>query len=157
MSGKGGNQNIQGRESFQTWEQLRASKAMDLDFQDHTTPTGPILQILPAEPGWEAVYYVFDSVQKKIVTKRLPLACWAVVLSGEVDEYRFFVIGMVRRGPELISLTEEFADGETPVGEVPLTFLGYNYPNCETFWDKLAEVTYREGKHKRHEKQEASE
>jgi hypothetical protein len=64
---------------------------------------------------------------------------------------------MVRRGPELISLVEEFADGETPVGEVPPTFLGYSYPNCETFWDELAVVTYRERKHKRHEKQESSE
>ena len=140
-----------GTHAFPNIEAIK-SKTMDLDFHDHTTPMGRILQILPAEPGWEAVYCVYNSVQKKIATKRLPLACWAVVQGGEVDESRFFVIGMVRHGSALISLAEECADGETQAGELPPTFLGYNYPKCETFWDELAEVTYRDRKQKRHEK-----
>jgi len=64
---------------------------------------------------------------------------------------------MVRHGSKLISLIDEFDTGETPVGELLPTFLGYNYPNCETYWDELAEETYRERKQERQEKQESAE
>ena len=129
---------------------------MHPDFHDHISSTGPVLQLLPAEPGWEAVYCSYDVDQQKVVTKRLPLACWAVVESKVVDEHRFLLIGMVRHGPKLISLTEEFDDGKTPAGEVLPIFLGYSYPNCETPWDELAEEAYRERKQKPCGKRESS-
>ena len=130
---------------------------MDADFHNHTSSTGPILQILPAEPRWEAVYATYDVDQKKMVTMRLPLACWAVIESKVANKHDFLLIGMVRHGSKLISLIDEFDTGETPVGEPLPTFLGYSYPNCETNWDELAEETYRERKQERQEKQESSE
>ncbi len=130
---------------------------MDADFHDHTSSTGPVLQILPAEPGWEAVYGAYDVDQKKMVTMRLPLACWAVIESEGATKHGFLLIGMVRHGSKLISLIDEFDTGETPAGALHPTFLGYSYPNCETYWDELAEETYRERKQEHQEKQESSE
>ena len=130
---------------------------MDANFHNYTSSTEPILQILPAEPGWEAVYAVYDVDQKQMVTMRLPLTCWAVIEGKVVNKPSFLLIGMVRHGSKLISLTDEFDTGETPAGELLPTFLGYSYPNCETHWDELAEKTYREHKQKRQEKQESSD
>lgn len=121
---------------------------MDTDFLDHTSSTGPILQLLPAEPGWEAVYAAYDVDQEKMVTMRLPLACWAVIDSKGMNKHSFLLIGMVRHGSKLIPLVDEFDHGEIPAAELRPTFLGYSYPNCETDWNELADETYQERKQK---------
>lgn len=93
----------------------------------HTYTMYRIIQIMPAQPKWEAV---FVSDEEDGGMKRVPLICWALVetLSSEQRQ----VIGMTPRdsAPELMYV--DWGD-----------FLGYNYPGCDIDWEATAKA-YRE-------------
>lgn len=94
---------------------------------------GNILQIIPPQPGWEAVYAEIYYKGKGASFTKIPLNCWAVV-EAKVEKnnsgYGTVVVGM------LVTVTNssvlDFADSMEG-------FLGYNYPGCDLNWHLEAE------------------
>lgn len=87
---------------------------------------GNVLQIMPAQPAWEAVYVVPKNQRIKMSYSTKPLNCWAVVEFKSSDQQSFstVVVGMVAVEDSQVL---DFAD---IVGD----FLGYNYPGCNINW-----------------------
>lgn len=81
---------------------------------------GEILQIIPASPGWEAVYSSPFEQGPFYLTQ--PVVCWAVV-----EHHPTAVIGMVAHHHET---------GELTFASATENFLGYNYPNCPDNWEQ---------------------
>jgi hypothetical protein len=81
-----------------------------------------IIQVLPAQPGWEAVY-AGPFVEGPVYYTQ-PVICWAVVEHKESS-----VMAMVPRleSGELAFVTESN------------NFLGYNYPGCDENWGQQAQ------------------
>jgi len=95
---------------------------------------GDILQITPAQSGWEAVYAQrYKNKQSGASFHKKPLNCWAVVAVGIEGGQGFgtAVVGMVvsdnKSSPAL-----DFANGD-------VAFIGYDYPGCEVNWHFEAE------------------
>jgi len=95
-----------------------------------------ILQIIPAELGWEAVYAneqfddeknfdenVGDYVEEGGYMKE-QLVCWALVKR----DGKTVVIGMIQNTQKWQDATLAFVDEERK------NFLGYNYPGCDLDW-----------------------
>jgi hypothetical protein len=84
-----------------------------------------IIQILPAQNGWEAVFGDLTSQAVPLYFVQ-PLVCWALVKR----QFRA-VVGMVAHHRE----TGELAF----VDEIP-GFLGYNYPGCTENWSREVQL-----------------
>ncbi len=95
-----------------------------------------ILQIIPAQLGWEAVYAyeqfhdarnfdedVGDYVEEGGYAK-VQLVCWALVKRDN----KTVVVGMIQNTQEWQDATLAF------VNEERKNFLGYNYPGCDLDW-----------------------
>ena len=83
---------------------------------------GEILQIIPAAPGWEAIYgSPFESGPFYVAQ---PVVCWAVV-----ESHPTAVLGMVAHHHET---------GELIFAGDSENFLGYNFPNCAENWEREA-------------------
>ena len=95
-----------------------------------------ILQIIPAELGWEAVYAneqfddeknfdenVGDYVEEGGYMKE-QLVCWALVKR----DGKTVVIGMIQNTQKWQDATLAFVDEEGK------NFLGYNHPDCDLDW-----------------------
>jgi hypothetical protein len=88
-----------------------------------------IIQIIPAQPGWQAVYAKID---KGYRTENI--VCWALTAypSGNTS-----VVAMTMMEADAMSM---------PVAETSLVssaksgFIGYHYPGCSTDWEHLAKV-----------------
>ena len=95
-----------------------------------------ILQIIPAELGWEAVYAYkqfddernFDEDVGDYVEEggyaNVQLVCWVLVKRGG----KTVVIGMIQNTQEWQDATLAFVDEERK------NFLGYNHPECDLDW-----------------------
>src|SRR5689334_20439590 len=81
---------------------------------------GEIYQIIPAAPGWEAIYS--GPFEKGPFYIAQPLVCWAVV-----ERHPAAVIGMVAHHHET---------GELVFASASENFLGYSYPNCTENWEQ---------------------
>jgi hypothetical protein len=107
-----------------------------------------IVQIIFAQPGWEAVYayeqfddeanfdedvgdYVEDGGYAKV-----QLACWALAKR----DGKTVVVGMIQNTHEWQDATLTCADDERN------NFIGYNYPGCELDWTFKA-TAYRTPSH----------
>ena len=98
--------------------------------------SGEILQIIPAQLGWEAVYAyeqfhdeknldedVGDYVEEGGYAK-VQLVCWALVKR----DGKTVVIGMIQNTQKWQDATLAFVDEERK------NFLGYNHPDCDLDW-----------------------
>jgi len=95
-----------------------------------------ILQIIPVQRGWEAVYAYeqfddernFDEDVGDYVEEggyeKVQLACWALVKR----DGKTVVIGMIQNTQVWQDATLAFVDEERK------NFLGYNYPDCDLDW-----------------------
>ncbi|MBN9391393.1 MAG: hypothetical protein J0I20_25405 [Chloroflexi bacterium] len=83
---------------------------------------GEIFQIIPAGPGWEAIYCSPFKDGPFYIAQ--PVVCWAVV-----ESHPTAVIGMVAHHHET---------GELIFASDSDNFLGYNYPNCTENWEQEA-------------------
>ncbi len=95
-----------------------------------------ILQIIPAQLGWEAVYAYeqfdddknFDEDKGDYVEQggyaKVQLVCWALVKR----DGKTVVIGMIQNTQEWQDATLAFVDEERK------NFLGYNHPDCDLDW-----------------------
>ena len=87
--------------------------------------TAHIIQMMPAPPGWEAVWgETYEPTKDEAGFHAELIACWALVTVGE----RTVVTAML---PDLES-GELRLLSETPY------FLGYRYPHAPTNWDQRA-------------------
>jgi hypothetical protein len=95
-----------------------------------------ILQIISAQPGWEAVYAyeqfdddrnfdvdVGDYVEQGGYAK-VQLVCWALVKRAG----KTVVIGMIQNTQKWQDAALAFVDEERK------NFLGYNHPDCDLDW-----------------------
>lgn len=97
---------------------------------------GNILQILPANPGWEAVYAI-NRHKKGQNYMTVPLNCWAVVefkVNNNSREFNTIVVGMV-----IADVTSPVLDFVDKTGD----FIGYNFPGCNVDWHVQAEKYHR--------------
>jgi hypothetical protein len=84
-----------------------------------------VLQIMPAPPGWEAVWGdSYEPAKGEAGFRTELVACWALVEAGE----RRVVTAML---PDLES-------GELRILLENEYFLGYRYPSGPTNWDERA-------------------
>lgn len=87
--------------------------------------TAKILQIMPAPPGWEAVWGdSYEPAKGEAGFRTELIACWALVEAGD----RRVVTAML---PDLES-------GELRILLENEYFLGYRYPNAVTNWGERA-------------------
>ncbi len=92
---------------------------------------GNILQIMAAQPAWEAVYGVPKEAKVKDSYMMRPLNCWALVEFKGTGQpaTETIVVGMVAiEGSQVLDFVDEADE----------VFLGYNYPGCTTNWHKRA-------------------
>lgn len=87
----------------------------------HTYMLYTIVQIIPAQPGWEAVF-ALDEEDGGI--ERVPLVCWALVESSSTGRQ---VIGMTSKDGTHELMYVDWGD-----------FLGYSYPGCNIDWEEEA-------------------
>ena len=92
---------------------------------------GNILQIMPAQPSWEAVFEVPKLAREKNSFMKRPLNCWALVEfknpNAQIPET--IVVGMVvAEGSQVLAFVDDLDE----------VFIGYNYPGCDTNWHKRA-------------------
>jgi hypothetical protein len=111
-------------------------KTMYVDYHYYQPPIGRLLQLVPAEPGWYAVYGLSNrQVEQERIEKieKQRLAFWAVVQRFEYEG--IFFVGVIRKAVELMMLPETWNG---------LPFLGYGYPECEVDWEYEAERKYEQ-------------
>ena len=89
----------------------------------HTDNYGATTQIMPAAPGWKAVYAGAEEGYQTI-----PLVCWALVQWVEEGG------GTVTTG-----LIADPGSGELAYASEPDSFLGYTYPEDLSDWDARAQ------------------
>jgi hypothetical protein len=93
--------------------------------QPEEIATTKILQIMPAPPGWEAVWGdPYEPAKGEAGFRTELVACWALVEVGE----RRLVTAML---PDLES-------GELRMLDENEYFLGYRYPSASTNWNLRA-------------------
>jgi hypothetical protein len=90
-----------------------------------------ILQILPAQTGWDAVFADLTNETAPLYLVQ-PLVCWALVKRQDRA-----VVGMVAHHRKTGELA--FVDG------IP-GFLGYNYPGCTENWSKEVQLYHEREK-----------
>jgi hypothetical protein len=100
---------------------------------------GNVLQIMPTQPGWEAVFAADKNQKAKMTYFTTPLNCWAVVEFKAADSKASstLVVGMVSVEDSHVL---DFVD---VVGD----FLGYNYPGCQINWHVKAATFRNETRH----------
>jgi len=84
-----------------------------------------IVQIIPAQPGWEAVYALNEEDGG---IHRAPLVCWALVESGAAGGLRHVTGMILKHGSDELFYAEWGR------------FLGYNYPGASIDWEEEAKV-----------------
>jgi hypothetical protein len=102
-----------------------------------------ILQIIPAQGGWTAVYCQ-ESKNHQIQISNRPIICWALVEAvGETAAVRTQVRG-IEQGSNDLTVVEDLIHSEEPAGngtEPNEYFLGYNDPGAHKeseYWIKQA-------------------
>ena len=106
---------------------------MYVDYHYYQPPIGRLLQLVPAEPGWYAVYGLSNRQVEQERIEKQHLAFWAVVQRFEYEG--IFFVGVIREAVELMMLPETWHG---------LPFLGYGYPDCEVDWEYEAERKYEQ-------------
>ena len=101
-----------------------------------------ILQIIPAELGWEAVYAYeqfhdernFDEDRGDYIEEggysKTQLICWALVKRNG----KTVVVGMIQNNMQWQDATLAFVDEERK------NFIGYNHPSCDLDWTFRADA-----------------
>src|SRR3972149_2843894 len=109
------------------------------------TKRSKILQIVPAQPGWEAVYGQVSDRKEVNISNRVVI-CWALVETiGADDALRTEVRGVVQESNQLIVvgdlITADKIGEEDAMGNQ--YFLGYNDPEAHKesdYWIKQANL-----------------
>ncbi len=100
---------------------------------------GNVIQIMPVQPGWEAVYAADKSQKVKMTYFTKPLNCWAVVefKTNESKAFSTLVVGMAAaEDSQVLDFVDLLGD-----------FLGYNYPGCQINWHVKANTFRNENRH----------
>ncbi len=108
-----------------------------------------ILQIIPAQAGWKAVYFR-ESQNEEIKTSDRPIICWALVETlGAQEGGRTEVRGIVQESNHLVVVGDLIMTDRA--GEKDLTgneyFLGYNDPEAHkesNYWMKQAYIRLKQ-------------
>lgn len=98
-----------------------------------STEDWKIVQLLPAQPGWHAVYAWGTNVAKVLGVNfcTRPLIAWALVEDGATS----FVVAL-----QIVDTQPECEPSAKPVFVLGQDgFLGYTYPGDETDWNSLAQ------------------
>ena len=97
---------------------------------ENNTPDWALLQILPVQPGWQAVY---ASPEKGKACDYVPLIGWALIECAAES----FVTALV------VPKTTEYSFSHARpqfVQSEKSGFLGYDYPGCHVDWEGLADL-----------------
>jgi hypothetical protein len=114
----------------------------------NTNKTWKILQIIPAQDGWTAVY-CHKSKNHQITISNRPIVCWALVEPvGETAGVRTEVRG-IEQGSNDLAVVEDLIKSEEGEGDdidQNQYFLGYNDPGAHKesdYWQKEANDRFR--------------
>src|SRR5437588_6295019 len=106
---------------------------MYVDSNYYVPPIDRLLQPVPTEPGWYAVYGLCNEETGLKRIEKQDIAFWAVAKHFAYES--IFFTGVVREGVELMMLPETWSG---------MPFLGYGYPDCEIDWEYEAERKYEQ-------------